>query len=150
MNALHQKAIELKYEGKSHAEISLSLGKELSEGTLKQYFSENGMLYVPYLDYEYAANKKRLEESTNIFKKSSVKASQALTEGLERAINHSNDKLIIKYSCIILDRAGLDIDSNWKRSGVDNTWRTDTYEEFVEKCRARGIDPKTGLRSIPL
>ena len=145
MNNLHQKAIELKYAGKTYSEISLMLEGQLTEGTLKQYFSEEGLLFIPYAEFELELNKRRLEESTNLFQKNATKASQALIDGLDRAVLAKNDKLIINYATVILDRAGLIVERD-RRSKKEETSRFETYEEFVEFCNRNNLDPNTGLR----
>ena len=146
MNTLHQKALELKYEGKSYAEIAKSLDGEFTEGTLKQYFSENGMLYIPYLTYAESINEIRIKESISVLRKSVVKASYALIDGLERALATKNDNLIIKYSTLILDRAGLGLDNLERLLKKDDSKRFKTYAEYKEYCQIMGLSPETGLR----
>jgi len=123
------------------------LGGDFTEGTIKQYFSEDGMLHVPYLTYVKSSNEKRLEESITILRRTTVRASYALVDGLERAINAQDDRLIIKYSTMILDRSGLGLENLEKYFNKEDTRRFKTYDEYVTYCETVGIDPKTGLRS---
>jgi len=147
MNSLHQKAIELKYEGNTYQEISSILGGEFTEGTLKQYFSENGILYLSYIAYAESMSEKALRESIALLRKTSEKASYALVNGLERAISNQDDTLILKYSTLILDRSGLGLDNLERILKKEESRRFKTYEEYAVYCNQVGIDPSTGLRS---
>ena len=85
MNSIHNQAIKLKYSGFSYKQISIKLKGKLFESTLKEYFSLDGLLYVPYLEFETKQNEWNLENTRSEFKKLAIKSSKALQDLLKKA-----------------------------------------------------------------
>ena len=140
MDEKHKKAIVLKYEGKSYAEIAKATG--FTENTVNSYFVHDGLLAEDYALYEAEQNEKRKRESQALFKKESANAAKAILQQLALAIQEGDRRNVILIAQIILENAGV--------GGKDFAKETDdkplTYEQFTAELERRGIDPKTGIR----
>jgi hypothetical protein len=149
MNQLHQLAIELKYEGKVYEEISQALNNKLTAGTLKKYFSEGGLLQVPYLEYQELQTKLRHKEARNLFKSHVSKAAKVITDTLDNAIHNGDNKLAVQAAEKVLDRAGFIIPTKIDSETTDARDPKDMTQEELhayvkETTVGRGKDPVTG------
>jgi len=142
MNNLHRKAIELKYQGKSYTQISNELSNELTEGTLKQYFSEEGLLFVPYHEYETAQNKELSIETTTSLKRLAVRASKALGEALETAIENNDVRTLLKIAELVLPK-NKDTNTEDNTKGTGNAIQNLSTEEFDSMLVKEDFDPAT-------
>lgn len=141
MNKKQYQAIVLRYEGKTYEEISQALNGYYTSGTLKQYFSSDGLLYSDYLDYELTQNKLRLEESKRILQRTTVVAVEAIVGVLKGAVASGDGRLALKAAEIVLDKTGLAIVD--KDEHEDKQVLSD--EELFAVIAERGINPDTGL-----
>lgn len=147
MNKNHRLAIELKYEGMTYKRISKLLDRKFTAGTLKKYFSRNGMLYNEYINYVNEHNQIRMQEASVLIKRSTRKAAEAITGTLEKAIRENKYNIVLKSAQVILDRAGMPTPRWTKEDGLNNEEKKVlSDEEYERQLLSIGIDPRTGRR----
>ena len=147
MNSIHNQAIKLKYSGFSYKQISIKLKGKLFESTLKEYFSLDGLLYVPYLEFETKQNEWNLENTRSEFKKLAIKSSKALQDLLKKAMDKNDLRLAFDIVKEINSIAGLTALNKQEIQDKNNKKETiTTYEELRAELIKSGIDPDTGFR----
>lgn len=147
MKSIYNEAIRLKYSGFSYKQISIKLKGKLSENTLKEYFSLDGLLYVPYLEFETKQNEWNLENTRNEFKKLATKSSKALQDLLKKAMDKNDLRLAFDIVKEINSIAGLTALNKQEIQDKNNKKETiTTYEEFRAELIKSDIDPDTGFR----
>lgn len=147
MTIYHQKAIELKYAGKTYREISKAINLKISEGVLQKYFMTDGMLYIPYLQYEARMNDFNEKTARSTYKKMTGWTARVQQQLLKLAINRGDYRLAWDIIKDINDRAGLVVVRKSEVNVDDRaTKEVDTYDKFTAELRRLGIDPGTGLR----
>lgn len=144
LNKNHQLAIELKYEGFSYEQISEKMGGKFTTGTLGQYFHKDGILYIPYLQYEAEQNKKRMEDGRTLLQKEVPKAIKVLIDALSNSQFMGKDDRSVELAEKILDRAGLTV---IQRARIDknNNPKELSDDELSRTLGGSGLDPQTGL-----
>lgn len=147
MNNYHRKAIELKYKGYTHVEISKAIGGKLTPGTLDHHFASDGMLYLPYLEYSARQGKFIEDQVRDEFKEQARYASKIMRTLLQAALKAKDYRAALEIIKEQLDRAGV---VTVKKSQVNVTDNKDkeisTYEQYTKELERMGIDPGTGLR----
>lgn len=147
MDSIHQQAIELKYQGLTHQEISDALGGKLTKGTLDVYFSRDGLLSFPYLEYQAKQNDQRVSEGKDTLKKEALNATQAIVEVMQNARKQGKDTIVLKSAQAILDRAGIPVSKGNEHVKKDEKFSTgEAYEDFIKEMKEKGIDLVTGIR----
>lgn len=143
MTQYHQKAIELKYSGHTYKEIEKALGGKMTDSTLKNYFAEDGMLFVPYLAYEAKQNKWAEEHSRQEHKRLSAFTAKIRSTILKQALKSKDFRLVLDIVKDIDDRAGNVVVR--KTEVKEERKPIETYEEYVAECTRLGVDPRTGF-----
>ena len=144
MNAYHKKAIELKYAGNTYDEISRALGRKFSVNTLKHHFALDGLLYLPYLEYEARQNGWNEETAKKEYKRLAGHMSKVKLSLLKRAIDTGDLRLAYDIARDVEDRAGLVVVR--KTEVKDERPKGElTNEQLADQLRGMGIDPRTGL-----
>lgn len=144
MTIYHQKAIELKYKGNTYAEISKALGGKISEGTLKQYFMVDGLLYLPYAEYESRLNGWTEEHARKEYKRLAGHMSKVKLALLQKAIKIGDLRLAYDIARDVEDRSGLVVVK--KTEVKDEREKGElTNEQLAEQLHGMGIDSRTGL-----
>lgn len=152
MTIYHQKAIQLKYEGQTYRQISQAIGGKISAGTLQNYFSDSGMLRLPYLEYEARQNHFREGEVRNDFKRQASYASKIMNGVLQKALKKGDMRLVFDILKEQLDRAGIVSvqKKEMTQRAKGNTYREPKTEEEMLAMYAKGnIDPTTGMGLRP-
>ncbi len=150
MNLYHQKAIELKYQGLTYAEISETIGGKIKAERLRHLFANDGTLHLEYLRYESKMNAFKEDETKESFKHDLTIAPTLMRGMLQRALKRHDDRLAFQILREQMDRAGFVV----TRSVAVDRHKEDqrkpqSYEEFCETCRLQEIDPNTGCRVEP-
>lgn len=147
MTIYQQRAIELKYKGYTYREISKSMDGKISESMLAKYFKVDGKLYLPYLEYEARMNNWNEETAKTQYKSMLGWTWKMQQQLLKQAFKVKDYRLVRDIINDINDRAGFVV---VRKSQVnvkdDREDKLETYEQFTEILRERGIDPRTGLR----
>lgn len=146
MTRYHQKAIELKYAGQTYKEIEKALGGKLTAGTLADYFATDGMLYIPYLEYEARQNKFIEEEVRKDFRVQAQYASKIMRSILQQALKAGDYVAALQIVKEQLDRAGIVTIKKSEVNVKDEPQKEMTYEQYVAELTRLGIDPRTGFR----
>lgn len=146
MNIFHQKAIVLKYHGNSYKEISKAIGGKLSEGVLRRYFSYDGMLHIPYLEFEAKQNQWSEEDARQEIKRMATYAAKIMKILLRKSLETHNWRLAFDILKDILDRAGITAIRTTVARRQEESDNVETYEDYLAECAKMGIDPKTGHR----
>lgn len=150
MNAIFQTAIELKYKGYSYQEIVRNITKihkmHLSETTLRTYFSVDGKLYIPYLEYEARMNEWNEEHSKAEHKRMSAYTARVRSSLLKKAIKEGDYRLALDIIKDIDDRAGNVVVRKSQVNVTEEQQKPMSHEEFVKELARLHINPRTGLR----
>lgn len=140
MNKLHQQAIELKYEGKTYQEISDLLDGKFTLGTLKKYFAYDGVLHLPYLEYEAEHNQWNEQEIRKEFQRMTMYSAKIMKDLLQGSLVSHDFRLTLKILKEIMDRAGITVQRMSEAQMEEEAM--DTSEEAIDqRLREAGIDP---------
>lgn len=142
MTIYHDKAIQLKYEGYTYAEISKMLGGKISVNTLEHLFMRDGVLYIPYQEYRAKMEKWSEDKAREDLKREASYGGQILKEILAQAMAVGNLELALATVKTILGLAGI---VEEKRLKVIEEKHYDSTDELIQELKANGIDPLTGL-----
>lgn len=90
--AYHEEAVELRYQGKTYAEISAYLTdkykQEFSVDRLRRWFMKGGILEERYYDYSKKENDRRRKLMMEDMKKVASKIPKVLDEVIEEPVRH--------------------------------------------------------------
>lgn len=143
MKIYHEKAIDLKYQGYTYKYISKAINYKISEPVLRRYFSIEGMLYVPYLEYEARQNHWNEQNAKNEYMRMAAYTAKIIKDILKQALVRHDLRLALSIVKYIDDMAGIGIT---REKIKEERNRFETYEDFLAECKRVGIDPKTGFR----
>src|SRR5258706_11681470 len=138
MTKLQADLIALKYKGYTYREISKHRGDKPSEGTIKQLFSQNGSLYIPYLQYVAEMDEFKENETKKSFMRDLAIAPTLMRGMLQRALKRHDDRLAFQILKEQMDRAGFVVTRSIAVDAREEAKRKpQTYEEFCDACRVQ-------------
>lgn len=152
MTKKHQLAIQLKYEGKTHAEIVQALENKISVDTLNNWFAKNGKLYNDYIIYEKVQNADFLDvagrEVKRLFSQNALRAAQTIIDAYNAEVQEKHWGAAVRYATIILERIGLKSDAEPEEPNRNNNVNVNinSYDEFVDELKRLGVNIQTGTR----
>lgn len=144
LNKTHHDVIVLKYEGYTYEQIAEAIKNRFTAGTLRNYFSKDGILYIQYLEYEAAQNKSRQSEARQIFERETANAAKVIIGALADAIKKKDHTKSVALAEKILDRGNIPVIR--RIEGDDPRGERGISDEELDRSLERlGLNPKTGL-----
>lgn len=150
MKRWENEAIRLKYNGRTHRqiadEVSKLTGIHVTESTIRTYFSVDGRLYLPYLEYEGRQNQWTEEDIRKELKRDAQNAVKMLRSILQKAIKAGEWQVALNIMKEQMDRGGVVTIKKSEINVESNSKQPLTYEQYLKESARLGIDPRSGLR----